>query len=215
MKKFLSVSELEQEDQRRPIWALNGSAQSEIGQAGEVHIGIPKVNGGTKIDALHLPQTWLPQCLTDSIPRSQLLASSEFRNAVQSKLLILITAEYAESISQQEGAEEERQLLLARKKEIREATAARSITQSGAEIVNTTEISERAAQESQVEKTDGLDPGFIMFANTMPMKADIEIINALRGRGKITRGEIKHLTKLLSDKPKTVAFLKERLSSKG
>ncbi len=210
MKKYLSITEIEAQDLKTPIWALNGSAHSEVGQAGDVHVGIPKINGGTKIDALYLPQSWLPVCLTDQIPRAQLIASSEFRNAVNTKLLMPITQEYANQINSQEGAEEERTRLTQRRREVREATAARSITQSGAEIVNTTEISERG--EEQEAKSSEIDPGFIMFANTLRDKSDIEVINALRGRGKINRREIKHLTKLLSDKVKTVAFLQAKLS---
>lgn len=208
MKKYLTVTEIESQDDKMPIWALNGSAHSEIGQAGDVHVGIPKVNGGTKIDALYLPQSWLPVCLTDQIPRGQLMASSEFRNAVNTKLLMPITVEYAAQINSQEGADEERMRLTQRRREVREATAARSITQSGAEIVNTTEISERG---DETEKSSELDAGFVMFANTLRDKSDIEIINALRGRGKINRREIKHLTKLLSEKVKTVAFLQAKL----
>ena len=209
MKKYLTVTEIEAQSHQEPIWALNGSAHSEIGQAGDVHVGIPKVNGGTKIDALYLPLSWLPVCLTDQIPRAQLLASSEFRNSVNTKLLMPITTEYANQINQQEGASEERDRLVQRRREVREATAARSITQSGAEIVNTTEISDRGEEvESKVAE---IDPGFIMFANTLRDKPDIEVINALRGRGKINRREIKHLVKLLADKAKTVAFLQAKL----
>lgn len=211
MKKYLTVTDLESQDPRSPIWALNGSFESEVGQAGDVHVGIPKINGSSKIDALYLPQTFLPHCLTEQIPGQQLLASSEFRNAVNSKLLILITPEYASSILNEEGVEEERERLAQLKRVVREATAARSITQSGAEIVNTTELNENREEERQ-RPANELDPGFIMFANTLKEKADVEIINALRGRGKITRQEIKHLLATLSDKPKTTVFLKAKIA---
>ncbi len=210
MKKFLTVVEVEFQDPREPIWALNGSFQSEIGQAGDVHVGIPKING-SKIDPLYLPQTFLPTCLTEQIPRPQLLAASEFRNAVASKMVLLITAEYAEALLQEEGVEEERERLAQLKRVVREATAARSIAQSGAEIVNTSEIIEHREADSATRSPKELDAGFIMLANTLKEKADIEVINALRGRGKITRQEINHLLTLLVDKPKTQAFLKGKL----
>lgn len=211
MKKYLTVSELETQDSRTPIWALNGSFASEVGQAGDVHVGIPKINGSSKIDPLYLPQTFLPQCLTDQIPRAQILASSEFRNAVNSKLLTLVTPEYASQLMQEEGVEEELQRLAELKRVVREATAARSITQSGAEIVNTTEINERNEEERQ-RPANEMDPGFIMFANNLKDKADVEVINALRGRGKINRQEIKHLLSTLLDKPKTLEFLKAKIA---
>jgi hypothetical protein len=210
MKKYLTISELEQGGATDPIWALNGSAQSDVGTAGEVHIGIPKING-TRIDALYLPQTWLAQCLTDQIPRAQLLASSELRNAVNSKLLIIVTPEYAARINAQEGAEEERDKLSERRRQVKEATAARSIAQSGAEIVNASEISDKP-QEQQEANPSGLSDAFLTFASSLENKGDIEIMNSLRSRGRITRKEINHLISTLKDKPKTVNFLKDKIS---
>lgn len=209
MKKYLTVSEIEQGEVNTPIWAINGSAQSEVGMAGEVHVGIPKLSGA-KIDPMTLPQTWLAQCLTDQIPRAQLLASSEFRNAVNSGLVVLVTPAYAETINTQEGAAEEQEALTQRKRQIKEATAARSITQSGTEILNSAEIIDGKTQE---EKAAELSDAFLTFAVSLTTKADIEIINALRSRAKMTRREVKHLITALVDKPKTVQFLKEKLAS--
>ena len=210
MKKYMTVSELEAEDQKLPIWALNGSADSEIGQAGEVHVGIPKING-SKIDPLYIPQTFLPQNLTDQIPRAQLLASSEFRNAVNNRLLSLITPEFAAAMMEEDGVEEERQRLNDMKRHVKEATAARSITQSGADVINTMEIADRTIQEEKPEP-GAMTPSFTMFANALNMKSDMEVTNLIRSRGKMTRGEIDHLIKTLHDKPKTVAMLKAKIS---
>ena len=206
----MTVSELEAEDQKLPIWALNGSADSEIGQAGEVHVGIPKING-SKIDPLYIPQTFLPQNLTDQIPRAQLLASSEFRNAVNNRLLSLITPEFAAAMMEEDGVEEERQRLNDMKRHVKEATAARSITQSGADVINTMEIADRTIQEEKPEP-GAMTPSFTMFANALNMKSDMEVTNLIRSRGKMTRGEIDHLIKTLHDKPKTVAMLKAKIS---
>lgn len=207
MSKFVTISELEQGDDRQPIWALNGSADSEVGQPGEVHVGIPKLNG-TKIDPLHLPQTWLPINLTDQIPRAQLLASSEFRNAVNNKLITLISPEFADQIGAQDGVQEERERLVEMRRAVREATAARSISQSGAEVISTSEISERNREEAS-EKDEGpqFSPGFVMFANNLENKSDIECLNLIRSRGKFSRPELKHLIKTLHDKSKTVEFI--------
>lgn len=207
MKKYLTVSELEQGDARDPIWALNGSAQSEIQQSGEVHVGIPKMNG-TKIDPLLLLKTWLPQELTVQIPRAQLLAASEFRNAVNTGLIQPITPEYAEILRNREGAEEERAEMAARKQQTRNAMAARTITQSGAEILNTSDINDETKNE---KKSEELDDVFMTFASSLETKNDIEALNALRSRGKISRREARHLVKTLIDKPKTVGFLKQKL----
>ena len=209
MKKFLTITEIEQGDPKDPIWAINGSAQSDIGVAGEVHVGVPKING-TKVDNLTLPQTWLAQCITEVIPKPQLLSSSEFRNAINSGLVILVTPAYAEMINNQEGAAEERAALNDRKRQIRDATAARSITQSGAEIVNSAEITDRNDAASEV-KASALSDAFMTFVTSLTPKSDIEVMNALRSRARMARREVKYLIKNLADKPKTVQFLKDKL----
>lgn len=205
--KYQTISELEQGDPKDPIWALNGSGESELAQPGDVHVGIPKING-SKIDNLHLAQTWLPICLTDQIPRAQLLAASEFRNAVNNKLLILVTPEFAKEVLNQDGADEEVERLQEMKRHVREATAHRSIADSGAEVISTQEISDPKETVASTE----LDPGFIMFTNNLETKSDIEALNLIRGRGKFSGRELKHLLKELHDKPKVKEFIKSKLS---
>ncbi len=213
MKKFLTVSELETQPLNAPIWALNGSAESEVGQAGDVHVGIPKLQG-SKVDPLYLPQTFLPQCLTDQIPRPQLLASSEFRNAINNRLIKLITPEFANAVLSEDGVDSERQRLDDLKRNVREATAARSITQPGAEIFNTAELSNRSADDEQPKATE-LSSAFTMFATSLTLKSDQDAVNLIRGRGKISRREVNHLLKTLTDKPKTRAMLKAKLQPKA
>jgi hypothetical protein len=205
--KYQTISELEQGDHKQPIWALNGSAGSEVGQPGEVHVGIPKVNGSGKIDDLYLPQTWLPINLTDMIPRAQLLAASEFRNAVNNQLITLITKEFAQEILVQDGVEEERDRLTSLRRAVREATASRTIQQSGTDVINTSDMND-AISEQPKEDPNEIAPGFLMFADTLESKSDIEVLNLIRGRGKLLRKELNHLVKKVHDKPKTLAFLK-------
>jgi hypothetical protein len=207
MNKYVNVASLEQGNQQEPIWALNGSSESDIGQPGEIHVGIPKVNG-SKIDDLYLPQTWLPTCLTDQIPRGQLLASSEFRGAVNNRLVVLISAEFAAEIQAQDGADEERQRLNELRRAVREATSSRSITESGAEVISTSEIQDRGVETSASTE---LDSGFVLFANNLETKSDVEALNLIRSRGKFSGRELRHLLKELKDKPKVVAFINSRL----
>lgn len=212
MSKYLTISDLEQQEGNHPIWSLNGSSQSEIGQAGDVHVGIPKINGSGKLDSLYLPQTFLPLNITEQIPRAQLMASSEFRTAVNSRLLILITPEYAEELLQSDGVEDEKERLLQLRRQVREATAARSITQSGADIVNTAEIDDGSREEASNTDDKGLSIGFEMFANNLQNQPDVQAMNAIRGRGRMSRREINHLMKLLHDKPKTIELLTRTLN---
>jgi len=209
----MTIAQLKAEDQSLPIWALNGSAMSAVGQAGDVHVPIPKING-TKVDALYLPQTFLPQCITDQIPRDQLLGSSEFLNAVNSLLVIPVTAAYAQLIMSRAGAKEETERLAAQKRHVREATAARTIQQGGAEIYSTSEIAD--AQERAVESTPKTLPvSFTMYAQSLTTKTDIEAMNSLRSRGVVRRAEVKHLIRVLHDKPKTLAMLQAKLVRKS
>jgi hypothetical protein len=207
--RYMTISELEAGSETAPIWALNGSAESDAGQVGDVQVGIPKING-SKIDPLFLPQTWLPQCLTDQIPRRQLLQATEFRQAVHKNLIVLITQAYADTLLAGEGAQEEKERLIEQKRHIREATAARSITQSNADIINTSEISDAAPMRTERNPNE-FEPSFLLFAENLQLKSDIEALNLIRGRGKVTRREVEHLVHLLHDKPKTVKTLKARL----
>ena len=211
----LTIDDLESGDVRSVIWALNGAVQSDVGRPGDVHVGIPKING-SKIDPLFLPQTWLPQRLTDQIPRAQLLAASEFRQAVNRELIVLITPEYAKKLLARDGADEEKTRLLDLKKTIKEATAARSVTQANTEIVSTSDLDDarHVGDEADRPAKNALDPSFELFANNLVAKSDIEAMNIIRGRGKATRLEVKHLIHILHDKPKTLAMLNARITSK-
>ncbi len=207
MARALSISEVEQGDLNQPIWALNGSADSSVGQKGDVVVGVPKLNG-SKVDALKLPQTWLPVCLTDQIPRAQLLASSEFRTAVGRKLIRLIPEEYAKQLKEQDGAEEEQDRLDAFEREIRQATATRAIQSDNVSVISTSEL-----EDTMEEAPDphALSANFLMFAEHLEPKNDIDSLNAVRNRGSFKPQELRHLLKAVSDKPKTGDFVKRLL----
>jgi hypothetical protein len=208
----ISIASLEQGSDKDPIWVLNASANSAARQAGEVHIGIPKKNG-TKVDDLYLPMTWLPIRITDQIPRAQLMESSEFRNAVNNGLMQLISSDKAMAILAEDGAQEERERLSERARQIRDATAARTIKDSGAEVVSVQELADANRTQMGDEERDpnALDPSFIMFVNAIKDTADTEALNRIRGRGTFTRPEIAHMVKELKGKEKVVAFLKKAL----
>jgi hypothetical protein len=206
--KYLTIEDLETGIPTDPIWALNGSAESDAGQVGDVHIGVPKLNG-SKIDPLFVPQTWLPSRLTDQISRAQLLAASEFRQAVNRSLIVIISDEYAKKLLAGDGADEEKDRLTQQKRTVREATAARSITQSNTDIINTSELEDEASKPT-TRPADEMDPSFEMFANNLKSKTDVEAMNLIRSRGKVTRKEVAYLVKELHDKEKTVAMLKAR-----
>lgn len=192
MKRYISIAETELQDATTPIWAVNSAAETAVGSAGEIHIGIPKLSG-SRIDNLSIPQTWLPIRLTDQIPRAQLLGATEFRTPVNSGLITLVTPEYAESILAQDGAEEERQRLTEYKRAVNDALRAQRLTDE------VTELEEEASQFTQQ---------FTMFAESLSVKSDTDALNAIRTRAKFTRAEIAHIIKHhLVDKPRTREFL--------
>jgi len=203
----VTIADLERGKDRDPIWALNGSTSSpDIAQPGDVHVQIPKGNG-TKSDDLVLDQTWLPICLTEQIPRQQLLAASEFRVAVRKGLIQLITEEDAKAILSQDGADEEDERIKEAKRRVREASAAKGINEDNVQVISHEEIKEKETEQVGPES----NPQFLMFVDSLEGKNDIQTLNLIRSRGKFKRSEIQHLAKVLVDKPKTVSFLKAKL----
>lgn len=218
MSKYLTVSELEQQEPNTPIWALNTSAESRVKHAGDIHIGIPKING-TKVDDLKIPQTWLPICLTDMIPRDQLMSSSEFRNAVNAKLIRIITADHAEQVEAQDGAFEERERMQEKERLVEETTAAKLVS-TGAEIIAVSDLTdvtrgEVVAADPSAHAPSPVDSSFKMFVAALQSLEDIEALNRIRGRGTFNRAEIKHMMTELKGKTKVTAFLRRADEAMG
>ena len=215
MAKVIEISDLEGKHANEPIWVLNSSANSDAGQAGEIHIGIPKQNG-TKIDPLFIPQTWLPVEVTKQIPREQLLASSEFRQSINKGLLTLIDAASAKEILAQDGAKEETVRLDELRRHIRQAGAAKTLTSSPSEITMVTgsdaEKTGQAPAGVESANGSGLTPGFAMFAERLKEMDDINALNAIRSRRRFSRKELVHLKANLPDKPKTLKAINSQLT---
>jgi hypothetical protein len=210
MKTELSMSELESAPATEPIWVLNTAVRSDVGQAGEIILGVPKING-SKIDPLHIPQTWLPIEITRMIPRGQLLAASEFRQSIENKLITPISKEYAQKILSEEGAKEERERLDELRKHIRAAGAAKTL--GGAPEVVMVDSETAVTTEASAKKSAELDAAFVMFAERLVGESDISALNSIRSRGRFSKKELLHLKKVLVNHPKSVAKIQERLST--
>lgn len=212
--KYLSVRDIDAIP-TGPIWVLNTAPESELQVAGDVHLGIPKLNG-SKIDPLFIPQTWLPIDITEFVPRAQLLESAEFRNAVAKQLITIITPEFAQEILQQEGASEERDRLAARRRAIRDVGAARSLTKGKGEVtmVGGDDADEDdTPQEAAPKKKKKFATGFLAFAESLISKPDMAVMNAIRSRRVSARAELLRLKTLLKDKPKTLSMLNASLKA--
>jgi len=101
----LTINEISQPDfEFKPVWVLN---KSRGRNRGVILIGCPKVRGSGDADQIRIPNTFLPTDMTTSVPRDQLLASSDFRQAVTKGLIELIDDSEAKAILSKPGASEE------------------------------------------------------------------------------------------------------------
>jgi hypothetical protein len=200
MKRY-TIAEIEVQETNKPIWALNGSA--EVREMADVVIPIPKLNGSS-VDNLFLDATWLPTCLTEQISRAQLLASTEFRKAVRSGLLILIDETAAKDYFEQEGANEEQERIDERKRRVADAMRSRGIHSDDASL-----IQQEGTQETNANE---LDPGFVIFFDALQPKSDLETLNAIRTRARFRRAEVQFMANHLAEKPRAMEFVRSLLS---
>lgn len=231
--KTITIRDLLGEGVNAPVgvWAMNSSGNSELGLVGEVLLQIPKLNG-SKSDPLKIDQTWLAQDLTRQIPRAQLLESSEFRHAVEKGLVTLVSEDTAKRINNREGAEAERRRLVATRQQIRKLEAARTIANSKSEIrradgtldedevnqgvkvvgdsANAENVAILAARGLE-NTAEGFEPSFIMFADKVSKEDDINALNLIRSRGKLSTKELRYLRDKLVDQPKTRKALSSQI----
>jgi len=244
-KRFLTLTDIENSGDRGSVWVLNNAHASDVTshdgsplQSAKILISVPNVNGPGG-SPLVIDQTWLPLDAASFFQKNRLLASSDFRKAVSTNLLRLISDEYAAELLEQEGAEEERQRLIHKRRHVAQAGASRKISKELVEVFipdsngrpekenenededvqvygpdsyeeeNTAAII--AASANSVDE-DGLRPSFKMFAEKLVSESDITTLNAIRSRAKFTRKEIRYLIDTIKNKPKTLAALKERVS---
>jgi hypothetical protein len=206
----ISLSELD-ENERGPLWVLNNAANTKRKLRGNVHISIPAVNGKGE-DGLTVEHTWLPIDAAEFIPRPRLLQATQFRRAVISGLIKVISRDDAERLLMQDGAYEERERLDGLKDIVANATKQRSIkaemTVVGgdndddageAEAVEMfgEENLAKAAKRGIEADEDGLQPAFKMQADRWVEESDMSVLNAMRARGKFTPGELRYMKSIL------------------
>lgn len=227
MTKQLTFEIVESQPAHQAIWVINTSEASDAGQPGDLHIGIPKLNG-SRVDLVNVMQTWLPQELTRQVPRTQLLASSEFRSAVNNNLLAMISEEDALRIRRREGASEENQRLQSLRTNQRRASAARTISDSGAEVVNTNtlkggsvEINSSHGDNTALAALRGIDevepgiaPKFKMWVDRLSTMSDIQTMNEIRSRKKFSTSELRYLFSEVASKEKSHALVARNLRRK-
>lgn len=134
MKRELSINEVEQQGPNEPIWVINTSGDHpRTKQIGELILSVPIPNSPT--EHIKLPATWLPFNLTKRITRRYLIDTPLLRRYADDKLIKFITKEYAEILSNYEGAEEERAEIAAREAQITKASSARSLEDAPVKVL--------------------------------------------------------------------------------
>ena len=106
-RKYTTLEELEMSE-KGSVWVLNNTRDN---LEGKVICSIPKKNGNGA-DIIRVPRSFIPFDLTQQVGRSQLLESAEFRKTVNTKLIKLITPEYAAVLLGTDEAKEEQQRLV-------------------------------------------------------------------------------------------------------
>lgn len=134
MKRELTINEIEQQGPNEPIWVINTSGDHpRTKQIGELILSVPIPNAPT--EHIKLPASWLPYCLTKRIPRRHLIETPLLRRYADDKLIKFITAEYAEILSNYEGADEERSDLANREAQKVKASSARSLEDAPVKVL--------------------------------------------------------------------------------
>lgn len=231
--KKLSIADLEDQGPKGSVWVLNSAASSKYDISGELIMSIPSLNG-RDADPLKIKETWLPQDVAARFGRERLLQSSEFRTAVDNGVVTIITPEAAKQILSQGGAREEQARLDGLERHVRQAGAAKTISQSNVEMFipdangrpikddddnddlkveiygDTDNVAVLAA--NGVEDTEeGFKPQFMMFFDKINNGTDVAALNAIRTRGKFSRKELRYMRDTLGHHPETVRALKQKL----
>lgn len=239
--KYLPISHFENQGTKAtgPIWCINTATESNLAAQGEVLLAIPKRNGNGQPDLLRIPMTWLPQEITRTIPRLQLLSSTEFRTAVSNQLISLISEDTAHRLLSQSGAKEEQGRLVALAKHIRDAGSARTIADSNTVIaradgikdddddsggLNKTVIIDHSEEETNVavlasqgveDIEPGITPAFKMWVDKVNTGNDVAAKNEIKGRRSFSKAELGFLHRKLNRKfVATIAMIEKNLGVK-
>lgn len=199
----LTIDDILKQSDTDPIWCINNTTQAMNARAGDLALVVPKLHGNGTPDKVSIPLTWLPFNLIRQVPRDQLVQSTEFRAAINSGLLIIVTPDYAEYLSHREGAAEERDRLQQNKDRVRNAVS-RVVTEDESSVVS------KALED---EQDAGYDPVFLMHVNQWNIMPDIEVLNHLRST-KHSRKQYEYLAKNLKNHPKTIAAIMRSLNKR-
>lgn len=173
-------------------------------EKGRIVFQVPKANG-IGSDAVVILKTFIPVDLTEQVSRKQLLESSEFRKAVNSRRLELIDQDEYDRLMKEEGAQDELNRLY------NDAQAYMNTVQSLDNIIdrenNVVDPAITAHQQKQSRTTESANVGVTedgehvnpallqVVASLEDDKDETAAISTLRGLGELTEAEYKYVMK--------------------
>lgn len=162
-----------------PVWALNSTSGTN---RSIISMTIPRDQGGA--DTVKMPVTWLPVDLTGQVSKRQLLKGSEFRRAVTTGYIRLISEEEAMKAFQQAGAKEEMERL-----------------QIEDRVLQSESANMTAGTEAAEAETEMLPPRIIHFIAAMEEASSASsVLNTLRNMGALAEEEYKAIAKAAENK---------------
>jgi len=191
----ITVAQLETLD-TKTVWCLNTTRGNK---RGEVVFTVPKLNGNVGLDTISVPASFLPFELTSRVHKNQLINSSEFRRAVSSGAVSIIDNNEAESLLQEDGAEEE----VARLKKNEELVDATINSIAMASNIQVDDKAGKQQQEAELAKNANMASVNAQIIELVTRSNGGEssqtILNSLRSMGALTQQEYEFIVKEAKD----------------
>jgi hypothetical protein len=175
----VTINDLE-ESEKGPVWVLNTSVAPR-----RANIVIPVPSSGGRMSQVVVPMTFIPINLTEQISRSNLLASTEFRNAILKGHIKLISTEEAKARLAEQGAAQEAERI--RQFDISTGT---NEAQPATSDFDKAEILMDAAGNNTPNE---ISPPVAALAATLSTTDEVSVINTLRSMGQLSKAEYRYV----------------------
>jgi len=201
IQKYLTTQQAIEIDPKAPLYVINISEESDLtdNMAGDVYLS---ARSDGDIIPIKVSKTWLPVEVTAMAPREAVLKSRHFLNAVNNGLIKIITAEYAEQLSNSKGAEEERQRLEALGARMRAATSNRRVVPEK-EAATMLDTSSAETRDVSIQ--------FKTKVSSMNEMSEKEALVELRGMRRLSEDKALYMIENLTSHPRIVRWLKDKL----
>jgi len=213
--KTLTLNEILNQPANAPLWVLNTTNSSEVAQAGELLVPIPRRHGQGS-DVVVVPMSWLPYDLTMDAERELIINSSEFRKAVHSQNLSVISQEEADKLLGDPEAKAERKRLLDKKRQV-DIAHAKAISGNDKENAQGKPATNQAVRDPGLaanEVAPGITHQFKAWIERLNLLADDAVRSEIRLRRNFTFKEVRFAMAQLNNKPQAQSLLQDILQAK-